>query len=233
MQLLVKQPDPANWSGPILFDSPFRDLLTNSTRQGRDDASAISNIFWYASMAYPLVDTLISALAVHQDPEAAWEMFAMTAQSFAATGFVSALFVSTIGRGRPMNDRCLDDPDYSSLCHGVEANRSFASGHASFAFTGAGLTCAFHSEMELYGDGPWGTVACIGTLATATTTGVLRMVADRHWISDVLVGGGIGFAAGYLLPKLLHFDYNDDGPNVVMTPWSNGDALGLGLSGTL
>ena len=30
-------------------------------------------------------------------------------------------------------------------------------------------------------------------------------MADRHWVSDVLTGGAIGFFTGYGLPMLLHY----------------------------
>jgi membrane-associated phospholipid phosphatase len=61
---------------------------------------------------------------------------------------------------------------------------SFPSGHTSHVFMAATL---LHHE---YGaDHPW--VSVFG-YATATGVGVLRIMNDRHWISDVLVGAGIG-----------------------------------------
>ena len=38
---------------------------------------------------------------------------------------------------------------------------------------------------------------CAVGVATALTAGVLRIVADRHWGSDVLVGFGLGAVVGY------------------------------------
>ncbi len=61
---------------------------------------------------------------------------------------------------------------------------SFPSGHTALAFTGAGLL-----DREFGGVSPW---IPIGGYAMATTTGVFRMVNDKHWVSDVLVGAGIG-----------------------------------------
>jgi membrane-associated phospholipid phosphatase len=42
-------------------------------------------------------------------------------------------------------------------------------------------------------------------LASATVTSVLRVVADKHYTSDVLIGAVLGFGFGFGLPMLLHY----------------------------
>ncbi len=65
---------------------------------------------------------------------------------------------------------------------GSTAN-SFPSGHTAFAFGGAQF---LHKE---YGyRSPWYSVA---GYTMATTTGGLRILNNRHWFSDVVVGAGI------------------------------------------
>lgn len=61
---------------------------------------------------------------------------------------------------------------------------SLPSGHTALAFTGASLL-----DREFSGVSPW---IPIGGYAMATSTGILRMTNDKHWVSDVLVGAGIG-----------------------------------------
>ncbi|MDB5243236.1 MAG: hypothetical protein JWP57_3861 [Spirosoma sp.] len=61
---------------------------------------------------------------------------------------------------------------------------SFPSGHTALAFTGAGLL-----DREFGRVSP---LIPIGGYAVATSTGLLRMTNDKHWVSDVLVGAGIG-----------------------------------------
>ncbi|MDR1455185.1 MAG: phosphatase PAP2 family protein [Tannerella sp.] len=64
------------------------------------------------------------------------------------------------------------------------ADNSFPSGHTAVAFTGAHLL-----YREYGGTSPW---IGIGGYAVATATGVLRAVNQRHWVSDVVTGAGIG-----------------------------------------
>jgi hypothetical protein len=64
------------------------------------------------------------------------------------------------------------------------APNSFPSGHAAQAFAGATF---LHKEFGK--DHPWYSVAAY---ATATGVGIFRVLNNRHWVSDVLVGAGIG-----------------------------------------
>ncbi len=81
---------------------------------------------------------------------------------------------------------------------GSTAN-SFPSGHTATAFVGATI---LHKEYGLTRS-PWYSVA---GYAMATTTGVMRSLNNRHWISDILVGAGIGILStdlGYMLGDVL------------------------------
>jgi hypothetical protein len=51
---------------------------------------------------------------------------------------------------------------------------------------------------------PWDAVSCAGGYAVAATTATLRMVADVHYASDVLLGATVGTLVGYGVP-LLHY----------------------------
>ena len=67
---------------------------------------------------------------------------------------------------------------------GTTAN-SWPSGHTATSFVGATI---LHKEYGLTRS-PWYSVAGYGV---ATATGVMRILNNRHWISDVLSGAGIG-----------------------------------------
>ena len=64
------------------------------------------------------------------------------------------------------------------------ANNSFPSGHTTTAFMGAHM---FHKEYKH--KSPFYSIAAY---ALATMTGVLRQLNNRHWISDVATGAGLG-----------------------------------------
>ncbi|MCQ2096310.1 MAG: phosphatase PAP2 family protein [Bacteroidaceae bacterium] len=84
---------------------------------------------------------------------------------------------------------------------GSTAN-SFPSGHTATAFVAATI---LHKEYGLTRS-PWYSV---GGYAAATTTGVMRSLNNRHWISDILVGAGIGILAtdlGYFFGDMIFRD---------------------------
>ena len=81
---------------------------------------------------------------------------------------------------------------------GSTAN-SWPSGHTATSFVGATI---LHKEYGLTRS-PWFSVAGYGV---ATATGVMRILNNRHWISDVLSGAGIGIMStelGYALSDIL------------------------------
>lgn len=69
-------------------------------------------------------------------------------------------------------------PDHSSFT-------SFPSGHTATAFAAAEWLRA-----EYWQRSPW--IGIVG-YAAATTTGILRVYNNKHWVSDVVAGAAIGF----------------------------------------
>ena len=75
---------------------------------------------------------------------------------------------------------------------------SFPSGHTATAFT-----CAHILHKEFGEVSPW---ISVGGYTVATFVGVSRILNNRHWISDVLAGAGIGILStelGYFLADLI------------------------------
>ena len=64
------------------------------------------------------------------------------------------------------------------------AHNSFPSGHTSFAFTNA--TVLFYEFQDT------SPLLAYSGYAFSTTTATFRVLNNRHWVSDVLVGAGIG-----------------------------------------
>ncbi len=76
---------------------------------------------------------------------------------------------------------------------------SFPSGHTATAFMAATI---LHKEYGLTRSS-WYSV---GAYSLATITGVMRSLNNRHWISDIMVGAGIGIIStdlGYLFTDLI------------------------------
>lgn len=66
------------------------------------------------------------------------------------------------------------------------ANNSFPSGHTTTAFMGAHMFHKEYGERSVY--------YSIGGYLLASFVGIFRQLNDRHWISDVLVGAGMGIS---------------------------------------
>ena len=82
---------------------------------------------------------------------------------------------------------------------------SFPSGHTAEAFANAEFLLQEYKDVSMwYG---------IAGYAVAATTGYLRMYNDKHWLSDVIAGAGVGMAstkiAYWLYPKIKHALFKD------------------------
>ena len=90
-------------------------------------------------------------------------------------------------------------------------DHSFPSGHTALAFMTATMLTKEYGHIS-----PW---IGAGAYTFATGTGLMRIANNKHWLSDVLTGAGIGILStefGYYLADLLfkekgihHFDMKD------------------------
>jgi hypothetical protein len=205
------------WTGPILFDKPARALFRSKNPKTQEFAGNLSDALYHGMVLAPyVVDNYIVALGVHQNADVALQMTLIDMQSLGLSGVISLAAEHAVGRQRPFVRDCRpvpgapDDVGFNH-CDGVGDYQSFYSGHAAAAFTMAGLTCIHHQHLPLYGGGLPDALACITMMSLATTTGVLRLMVDRHWASDVLVGVGVGLLDGYVLPAWLHYGFGGRG----------------------
>ncbi len=108
---------------------------------------------------------------------------------------------------------------------------SFPSGHTATAFVSATI---LHKEYGLTRS-PWYSIAGYGV---ATATGVMRVLNNRHWVSDVLSGAGIGIFSTELAYGIsdiifkghgLKRGFLSDKSNAVENPSFFSISMGMGL----
>ena len=73
-------------------------------------------------------------------------------------------------------------------------SHSFPSGHTAHAFTGA--TVFYLSMREEH------PILAYAGFIPASLTGAYRMIKDKHWVSDVLFGAGLGILSATLVYEL-------------------------------
>lgn len=107
------------------------------------------------------------------------------------------------------------------------SDNSFPSGHTATAFMGAEFLYQEYKHVS-----PWYGVA---GYAVAAGTGFFRMYNDRHWLTDVAAGAGIGMLstkiAYWIHPMIKKTFFNKtEHMDGVVIPFYNGKTVGLGIS---
>jgi membrane-associated phospholipid phosphatase len=227
----------ARWQGGLLFDDGVRRGLMLDAVGARETAADYSDAFLIGLFAAPVLDAVLSAWIANGDLELAGRLMLIDLQAHALAQGLTALFKHTVLRERPMTRGCredpqraMDDPRCGGDHHAEPA--SFFSGHTSAAFTSAALICLHHTELGLLGR-EGAAAMCATGMALASTVGVLRILADRHYATDVIVGAGVGVLSGWLVPWLLHYDVADpvSGTSMTVAPMVDGDRLGAQVFG--
>ena len=126
----------------------------------------------------------------------------------------------------------------NSLKHSLKVERpdastmnSFPSGHTATAFMGAELLYQEYKDTSIwYG---------ISGYLVAAGTGAFRMYNNKHWLTDVVAGAGIGIvstkAAYWLYPsinKLFTSKNNNTNKKTASIPYYDGKQAGFGLVST-
>jgi hypothetical protein len=108
------------------------------------------------------------------------------------------------------------------------SNNSFPSGHTATAFAGAEFLWQEYKDKSIwYG---------IAGYAVATGTGLFRIYNNRHWLTDVAAGAGIGILSTklaywmnpYITRKLFKSSSENKSTSMIM-PFYNGQQYGLGF----
>jgi len=177
------------------LDASARDLLVWGYGGG---AKRASDVLAYALLPAGMVTHQLLAARAAGDRDAGLVDVLIVAEAAAIAMDLNQLVKFAVGRQRPFvrygnwpePDRAPDPDD----------NLSFYSGHTTFTFALAAAAGTV-SDLRGYRSAPW--VWGVG-LALAATTGYLRVAADKHYLTDVLVGAATGLAVGIAVPRVFH-----------------------------
>ncbi len=165
-------------SGLILTGTALENGIQRDVRKmvGNDFATNVDDYLWYVPLAEMYTADLLGVKSKNHWFDQSKNAFIAHTINKHATRGLKNLF----GKERPNG--------YNNV--------SFPSGHTSKAFTSATIL-----YEEFKDTNPW--LAYSGYVF-ASTTGLLRIANNEHYLSDVLAGAGLGI----LITKLVyHFDY--------------------------
>ncbi len=191
-----------HWRGGDLVDEAFRDAFRAHAESDQELAALVSDVLLAGiSLHAAFIDAVLTPL-VRGEGERVWEAQYSFDLALGITLTLGEVIKMIAGRARPFERDCAEHPDRRG-CDDEDRFSSFLSLHSGMSFTAAGYSCAMHLERRLFQDLGADVASCVTSLAVATLIGSLRIVADRHYFSDVISGATLGFLVGFLMPALL------------------------------
>jgi membrane-associated phospholipid phosphatase len=205
----------AFWGGTQLFESSLAASNCRWCNPGSIDASVQGALRWNDTSAANLASNLGAYLFV---PLTSLGLLALDAQqegrlgelpgdglviaeAVALNGALTQIVKFAVGRERPFV-HALPADQKPLTAHPADNNVSFYSSHTSFAFALAVSTGTVASMRRTR----WAPAIWAAGLVSAAAVGYLRIAADQHYFSDVLVGAAAGSAIGFGVPYGLHRD---------------------------
>ena len=194
-------PDSCHWCGSNGVDRAFHDFFEGAL-VSRKTANTISNV-----TAFVLAPALaFGGVWIDSGPHAT-SGAALRSAVIVAEGTLVALALSqsvklAAGRARPfVYYNHPSQPGEGSLydLSSKDANLSFPSGHSTIA-AALGVGSAMTATLEESPAAPW---LWAGAGVLTASTGIFRLIAEKHWFTDDVAGIAIGGGCGVLFP-LLH-----------------------------
>ncbi|MFY0654164.1 MAG: phosphatase PAP2 family protein [Cyclobacteriaceae bacterium] len=195
------------------------------------DRSAVYNTSNKAASYSDFFRTSITLLPIyfvsnHHTKEDIWPLVAMSLEVMSTTFGLTNLSKNIVRRPRPF----AYNPDTPlEKKFKLDTKRSFFSGHtshtAAFTFFMAKVVSDYHPNMKKGLKAiMWG-----GAVLIPATTAYLRVLAGRHFPTDVMAGYAVGAFVGYIIPHF-HRKKKKEDPVLSWQPLLLGDYAGLSLS---
>jgi membrane-associated phospholipid phosphatase len=195
--------------GLFLLDDEINDFIQDERTSTTDDIAGVFEPFGNGGYTFGGLVGFYLYGRVFENSKA--ERTALLAvESFAVTGMFTFALKFTTGRVRPQsaqNSREWSGPNFDDV--------SFPSGHTSSAFS---IATVFASEYENI---PWVPPIAYGL---ATLTGLSRMNDNKHWASDVFLGGALGY---FVAKTILKLHSNKKGRHYTIYPRLSRKEVGL------
>ena len=193
-----------NFNHPNKFDTYFRNkMLWNN--QNVDKAKFYSDILLYGVVLGSIpASPLISKKNNYRS------MILANIEVLAINGLITDITKYIVGRQRPYSYFKTNGNDKESF-------KSFFSGHTSSAFA-IGTSSAIMLSDE-YPDKKTLIWSSFYTIASAT--GYFRIAADKHYLTDVIMGAIVGSSVGYLTQKLITKSYFSINAKPTITNYRN------------
>ncbi|MBI5502752.1 MAG: phosphatase PAP2 family protein [Deltaproteobacteria bacterium] len=187
-------PEECVWCGSNAFDDAARDAFLWADT---DAADATSGVLAFGLL--PAITLAVNAASARDEGRAVQgaEDLLLVAEAAALAASVNQLTKFLVGRERPFV-HALPEEWKGLTAKPDDNNLSFFSGHTTLAFAVA-VSGATVATLRGYDSAPY-LWAIGGTMALAT--GWLRIAADKHYLSDVLIGAAVGSLIGWLVPWL-------------------------------
>jgi membrane-associated phospholipid phosphatase len=192
----VLAPSTCRWCRSDTLDVGVRDALRWRDPRGAEDLSDVA-----AFAVVPSATLGLDALAASHDhaPRGVGLDAFLVLEATVLAADVNEVTKLLVARERPYV-RTVQAGEAGRRRHTDDDDVSFFSGHATEAFALAAATGTV-ATMRGY---RWAPLPWVFGGGLAAGTGYLRVAADRHWLTDVLVGTIVGVAIGVAVPLLFH-----------------------------
>jgi membrane-associated phospholipid phosphatase len=195
------------WRRTNAVDEWGRRTLAVEDYESGQWAQDLSDLLLSVNLSFPLLmDSLIVGYWYRRSPEMAGQTALITIEAMAVAMLLQGTTSALTQRERPYGRDCgTTVPGGLPECTNNARYRSFFSGHTSMSFAAAAATCGNHARFDLFADPYADAITCGTAFGSAAAVGMLRIVALKHYITDVAAGAAIGTLSGLGVPWLLHY----------------------------
>lgn len=202
----------------LTFDNPVRNKMMKIQSPELDKISRWGENF--GNGTYLLGVSSVMYIGGHLfDDDEIRKTGLMLSEAIILNGIVTTGLKVITGRSRPFRNNGNTDIDFFKM-EFDDVENSLPSGHTSTAFA---VATVLSNRIN-------NTFATIGLYSIASLTAFQRMYADKHWLSDVILGAALGTVIGLKVISLnSEEDISDTNIKFNVAPVVSSNGYGVGL----